>query len=154
MLPLNTVAVSYWLVQSPTILLEKDNIVMSYLAKYAEVLYNNRIAKKKVCFPSTCAFSGRTDTFLSKLVTQTAFFKVHKLFREEHTGGQSDKKLIDKKSWGWIHQFLAWKSKPSVPKRRFLGRTFCSLERGGGTTPSGGLRPPEPRLRRFFRFWA
>ena len=62
----------------------------------------------------------------------------------EGTGGLSNKKLIDKKSWGWIHHFLAWKSRPSVPKRRFLGRTCCSLERGGGTTPSGGLRPSKP----------
>ena len=35
-------------------------------------------------------------------------------------GGRSDKKSIDKKSWGWIWDFLAWKSTPSSPRGPFL----------------------------------
>ena len=65
--------------------------------------------------------------------------------------GTNSKKLIDTKSWGWIHHFLAWKSRPTAPNKRFLGRTFCSLERRSGTTCSGGLRPPlNPSSRKMF----
>ena len=40
---------------------------------------------------------------------------------------------------------------PQSRKRPFLGRIFCSLERGGWMTPRGGCRPAEPpRSRKIF----
>ena len=36
------------------------------------------------------------------------------------TGGQCHKKFIDKKSGGWIWDFLASKSRPSLPENTFL----------------------------------
>ena len=48
------------------------------------------------------------------------------------------RKSIDKKSWGWIWDFLAWKSRPSSPGRPFFAWGF------------GGLPPPYPRERLFW----
>ena len=57
-------------------------------------------------------------------------------------GGLLNKKLIDKKNIDPESQ-ISWPGNPETQSRKdhFLGRKSCSLERGGCTTPSGGLRP-------------
>ena len=116
---------------------------------------NRGVLKKSLA----CTIEGSTTTWCQIPSRELRDDQVPRQTREElassrkiQVAGLTRNLLIRNVEEEFPH-FSAWKSGPSVPKRPFLGKIFCSLEREGWMTPWRGCRLPEaPRSRNNFVF--
>ena len=77
-----------------------------------------------------------------------------RFFYHSLKGSLSTKKLIDKKSWGWIPSFLRLEIETLSPEKTISWKDVLQLGKGRRHDPLGGAPPPRTPSRKIvFDFW-